>query len=91
MQEVAEAVKRKIIFWWLTHCYLRMIGKRYPEHFEKQINDLTDNRICRKIMLMRYTGDTQKKFEVIAIDMGMDVRNVFSYHKSVVDKIISST
>lgn len=88
MREVIDAVKRKIIFWWLTHCYLRQIGKRYPEHFEKQINDLTDNLTCRKIMLMRYTGDPQKKFEVIAIDLGMDVRNVFLYHKKVVDKII---
>ena len=40
-------------------------------------------------MMMRYTGEPQKKFELIAIDMGMDVRNVFSYHKKVVDKIIS--
>ena len=89
MKEVVEAVKRKIIFWWLTHCYLRRIGKKYPEHFERQINDTTDNLICRKIMLKRYTGDTQMKFEAIAIDMGMDLRNVFSYHKKVIDKIIS--
>lgn len=84
-------VKNRIVSFWLTHSYLRRIGKKYPEHFEKQINDLTDNIICRKIMLMRYTGDTQKKFEVIAIDIGMDVRNVFSYHKKVIDKIISGT
>lgn len=89
MREVVEVAKRKIIFWWLTHCYLRRLGKKYPDHFKIQINDLTDNLICRKIMMMRYTGDTQNKFEAIAIDMGMDVRNVFSYHKKVIDKIIS--
>lgn len=34
-------------------------------------------------------GDKQMKFEAIAIDMRTDVRNVFSYHKIVVDKIIT--
>ena len=85
-----DAAKNKIIFWWLTHCYLRRIGKRYPEYFTKQVNDLTDNRICRKIMALRYTGESQMKFEAIAIEMNMDLRNVFAYHKKVIDKIISS-
>jgi len=89
MQEVVEAVKRKIIFWWLTHCYLRNIAKRYPDHFVKSINDLTDNPICRKIMRLRYMGESPLKFDAIAIDMKMDVRNVFSYHKKVIDKIIT--
>lgn len=89
MQEAIDAVKRKIIFWWLTHCYLRQIAKRYPDHFKEVVNDITDNLICRRIMLERYASDPQKKFEAIAIDMKMDVRNVFSYHKKVIDKIIT--
>lgn len=84
-----DGVKHKVVFFWLTHSYLRRIGKRYPDYFKSWINDITDNLTCRKIMLMRYTGDSQKKFEVIALDLGMDVRNVFSYHKKVVDKIIT--
>lgn len=84
-----DAVKRKIIFFWLTHCFLRRIAKRYPDYFVRWIDDLTDKPLCRRVMKMRYMGDKQMKFEAIAIDMRTDVRNVFSYHKIVVDKIIT--
>jgi hypothetical protein len=85
-----ENAKRKIISFWLTHVFLRQIAKRYPEYFEKWINDLTDNRNCRKVMLLRYTGEPLK-FEAIAFEMNTDVRNVFSYHKKVIDLIISNS
>lgn len=84
-----ESVKRKIVFYWLTHFYLRRIGKRYPDYFIKQISDLTDNYTARRIMAFRYVNDPQMKFESIAYELNMDVRNVFSYHKKVIDKIIS--
>ena len=85
-----DNVKHKIVFFWLTHCFLRRLAKRYPEYFEKVfINDLTDNRNCRKIMKLRYMGESQMKFEAIAIEMNTDVRNVFAYHKRVIDQIIT--
>ena len=84
-----ESVKRKIVFYWLTHFYLRRIGKRYPDYFIKQISDLTDNYTARRIMAFRYVNDPPMKFESIAYELNMDVRNVFSYHKKVIDKIIS--
>ena len=85
-----EKAKRSIISFWLTHSFLRRIAKRYPEYFESWINDITDNRIARKIMKLRYMGDTPLKFEAIAIDMNMDTRNVFTYHKKVIEAIISA-
>lgn len=85
-----ESAKHKVVAFWLTHCFLRRIAKRYPEYFEKWINDLTDNRNCRKIMRLRYMGDTQMKFEAIAFEMNTDVRNVFLYHKKVINLIISN-
>ena len=89
MEKVLESVKYKIVWFWLTHGFLRRIAKRYPEYFEKIfINDIVDNRNCRKVMKLRYLGESPLKFEAIAIEMNMDVRNVFSYHKAVVDKII---
>lgn len=45
-----EVAKRKVVFFWLTHSYLRRIAKRYPEYFEHWINDLTDNYNARKVM-----------------------------------------
>lgn len=36
-----ENVKHKIIAFWLTHVFLRRIGKRYPEYFYKWICELT--------------------------------------------------
>ena len=91
ISEIKSSLKYKIIAFWLTHCFLRRIAKRYPEYFESWINDMTDNRIARKIMKLRYMGDTPLKFEAISIDMNMDIRNVFSYHKKVIDSIISIT
>lgn len=41
-------------------------------------------------MLLRYTGEPLK-FEAIAFEMNTDVRNVFSYHKKVIDLIISNS
>lgn len=91
LHNIQNTVRDKIIFWWLTHCYLRQIAKRYPDHFKELINDITDNRNCRRVMLMRYTGESPLKFEAIAYEMNIDVRNVFAYHKKVIDKIISGT
>ena len=82
-----EVAKRKVVFFWLTHSYLRRIAKRYPEYFEHWINDLTDNYNARKIMKLRYIDNL--KFEAIAYEMNTDIRNVFSYHKKVIEYIIS--
>ena len=83
-----ESVKRKIISFWLTHIFLRQIGKRYPDYFKQWINDLTDDRVARLIMLLRYVGDEQMKFEAIAIKLRIAPRRVFEKHKKVVDHII---
>ena len=85
-----DAVKYKIIWFWLTKLgFLRRLGKRYPDWFNNQyIPDLTDNLTARKIMELRYTGATSMKFEAIAIELNIDVRNVFAHHKTVLDAII---
>lgn len=82
-----EKIKRDIIAFWLTHGFLRRIAKRYPLYFENWMRDLTDNRNCRKVMKLRYLQNL--KFEAVAYEMNIDVRNVFLYHKQVIDLIIS--
>lgn len=84
-----ESVKYKIVWFWLTHGFLRRIAKRYPDYFKKWIYDLTDNENCRRVMLFRYYGEKPLKFEAIAITMNTDIRNVFFYHKKVVNSIIT--
>lgn len=84
-----ENVKRKIIFFWLTHIFLRRIGKRYPDYFYKWICELTDDQKSRSIMNLRYARETQEKFEAIAIELNMPLRRVFERHKKVVNRIIS--
>ena len=84
-----QDVKRKIIFFWLTHIFLRRIGKRYPDYFYKWICELTDDQKSRSIMNLRYTRDPQEKFESIAIELNMPVRRVFERHKKVVNRIIA--
>lgn len=85
-----DSVKYKIVWFWLTRLgFLRRLGKRYPEWFENTfIPDLTDNPTARRIMILRYTGKSPMKFEAIAIELGIDVRNVFAHHKTVLDAII---
>lgn len=86
-----ENLKHKAVAFWLTHIFLRRIGKRYPEYFERWIKDITDDRIARKIMILRYVGDEQMKFERIAIELNIATRRVFEKHKKVIDRIIGGT
>ena len=86
-----ESAKHKIISFWLTHIFLRRIGKRYPDYFESWIRDLTDDYTARRIMYMRYLGDSPMKFEAIALELNIAPRRVFEKHKKVVDRIISGS
>ena len=86
-----ETAKRKIIAFWLTHIFLRRVGKRYPEYFASWIKDLTDDKQARKIMWLRYACEDQQKFEAIAFDLNISPRRVFEKHKSVIDRIIGGT
>ena len=83
-----ENAKYKIVFFWLTHVFLRRIGKRYPEFFKQWIYENIENNIERKILMMRYTGETQTKFSAIAIELKLDESNMFKYHKRAVNKLI---
>lgn len=85
-----ENVKYKIISFWLTHIFLRRIGKRYPEYFTEFITDITDDKTARKIMVMRYVGDNPMKFEAIACELNISPRRVFEKHKKVIDRIVSA-
>lgn len=82
-----DKVKRDIIAFWLTHGFLRRIAKRYPEYFTNWMRDLTDNKNSLRVMNLRYIDNL--KFEAVAYEMNIDVRNVFLYHKQVIDLIIS--
>jgi hypothetical protein len=84
-----DSVKHKVVFWFFTHFFLRRIAKRYPDFFKKWVYDTTDNALQRKIMMARYTEETQLKFEALAIDLHVSARRVFEHHKSVVDRLIS--
>lgn len=82
-----DVIKNKVVYLFFIHVFLRRIGKRYPEFFKQWINDYIENRIERRVLIERYTGDTKKKFAAIAIDMGMDERNVYRYHKNAVERL----
>lgn len=83
-----ENARHKIVAFWLTHIFLRRIGKRYPDYFYRWICELTDDTKARSIMSLRYTMEEQQKFESIAINLNMAPRRVFEKHKKVIDRII---
>lgn len=79
-------MKNEILRFWLTHHYLRKIGKKYPLFFCDLIGEVSDSMREIRVMTERYVE--HKKFEAIAIDMNVDVRYVFRLHKKVIDKLI---
>lgn len=83
-----DKIKYNAVYWFFTHIFLRRIGKKYPGLFKKWVYESTDNVLERKVMMLRYTGEEQNKFEAIAIKMNIDIRRVFKYHKKVVDTLI---
>lgn len=83
-------IKYKIISFWLTHAFLRRIGKRYPDYFKQWMIDLTDDNTIRQIMTLRYTGKSPLKFEAIAIELNIAPRRVFEKHKKIIDLIIGN-
>lgn len=85
-----ESARRKAVSFWLTHIFLRRIGKRYPEYFERWVKDTTDDGTARKIMAMRYMGDDPMKFEAIAYELNISPRRVFEKHKKVIDRMVGS-
>lgn len=83
-----QDVKHKIIYFWLTHVFLRHIGKRYPDFFKQWIADYIENTTERKILIMRYTGESRMKFSAIALELKLDESNLFKYHKRAVERLI---
>ena len=83
-----ENVKHKVISFWLTHIFLRRIGKRYPDFFNNWMADITDSERQRKIMALHYTGKTPMKFEAIAVELNSTPRRVFEQHKKVINRLI---
>lgn len=90
LKQIPSRLRHDIVFWWLTKGgFLRRIGKRYPDFFEKHfVRDYTDNPTEKKIMLLRYAGEHKIKFEAIAFMLGITERYVYELHKKVVDRII---
>ena len=90
-----ENVKHKIVSFWLSHFFLRRIAKRYPDFFKQWICDITDNRLERRVALLRYYGDDEDKevlplsFPKIAIKLNTVERNVYLYHQRFIDRLIS--
>ena len=63
-----ESVKAKAVSFWLTHCYLRRIAKRYPEYFEKQINDLKASIERRKKLLANENYVAKAPLNIVEMD-----------------------
>ena len=81
--------EQKVVYAYFIHKFLRTLGKRYPEFFVRWVTDSLENLAERRVLIKRYTGDTQMKFESIAYDLGMDASYMFRYHKRAVERLIS--
>jgi hypothetical protein len=79
-------MKDNVIRFWLTHYYLRKIGKRFPDFFTQLIDEVTDSYNEKRVMKERYING--KKFEIISFDLNMDIRYIYRLHKQVIEKLI---
>lgn len=85
-----ETIKQEVVYLFFTHVFLRRIGKKYPEFFKSWVNDCVENARERKILIMRYTGESKMKFSAIALELNMDESNLFKYHKKAVMRMIAN-
>lgn len=81
-----QHVKAKIIALWL-HIWLKRIAKRYPEFFERMINDVVDNDKSRLIMYARYIH--RLKFKEIPEIVHLEERQVYKIHQQIINKLIN--
>lgn len=84
-----EAIKQEVVYLFFTHLFLRRIAKKYPEFFKSWVYDNVENARERKILLMRYGGESKMKFSAIALELKMDESNLFKYHKRAVMHMIT--
>lgn len=80
--------ERKVVYDFFIHEFLRRIGKRYPDFFNRWVADTTDNLTERRILGHRYTGDTQMKFPAIALTLGIDPSYMFRRHKNAAERLV---
>lgn len=69
------------------HIWLKRVAKKYPDFFNKMLDDLllTDNQV--KIMKYRYLDGL--KFKQITDKVFMEERSIHRLHKQVIDMIIN--
>lgn len=84
MQEKRN-LKERIIALWL-HIWLKRISKKYPDFFNRMMQDLDLPEKAIEVMKLRYVE--RKKFKEIPSIVNTEERNVYRLHKYVIDKII---
>lgn len=86
-QKITLKIKRNIIAFWLTHCYLPRIAQKYPDIFIKEIKSAGVGEKAVKVMKARYIDELS--FKEIPEIVFVEERQVFKLHQKVIDKIIS--
>ncbi|MBQ8677252.1 MAG: hypothetical protein IJ529_02140 [Alphaproteobacteria bacterium] len=81
-----QHVKVKIIALWL-HIWLKRIAKRYPDFFQRMINDIVDSDKGRIIMHARYVQ--RLKFKEIPEIVHLEERQVYKIHQQIISKLIN--
>lgn len=78
--------KHKIVSLWF-HIWLKRVAKKYPDFFDKMLEDLILSDNQKKIMKYRYSDGL--KFKQITDKVFMEERSIHRLHQQVIDKIIS--
>lgn len=81
---LTKAQKAEVCLW-LSHCFLRKLGKKNPKYFMTLMNEVSDNKRQIEIMRLRYIENM--KFEAIAIKLNTDVRYMFVLHKKMLEQL----
>lgn len=86
VQQITLKLRRDIIAFWLTHCYLPRIAQKYPDIFIKEIKCSGLGEKALKVMKARYIDELP--FKSIPEIVFVEERQVFNLHQKVINKII---
>lgn len=85
MQDAKRKLSDPIVALWLR-LWLKRVGKKYPDFFNRMMQDLDLPEKAIEVMKLQYVE--RKKFKEIPSIVNTEERNVYRLHKYVIDKII---
>lgn len=88
MPDLTKQEKDAVVKWLVKCGKIRKLARYHPDYFIELLNDNSDNRRARDIIIKRYKNEPPMSFKEIANSLNISERDVYEYHKQVLDSVI---